>query len=115
MPRLSRIPGRMNPSTARILILDDDADVAFAARMLLRRRHGEVAVLDDPAALPAYLAQGVPDVVLLDLNFTLGRTDGAEGLAVLDLLRRQPRPPAVIALTAYAGVPLAVEALKRGA
>ena len=105
----------MDPSTARILILDDDADVAFAARMLLRRRHGEVAVLDDPAALPAYLAQGVPDVVLLDLNFTLGRTDGAEGLAVLDLLRRQPRPPAVIALTAYAGVPLAVEALKRGA
>ncbi|MGX4644431.1 sigma-54-dependent transcriptional regulator [Massilia sp. SYSU DXS3249] len=105
----------MHPSTARILILDDDADVAFAARMLLRRRHGEVAVLDDPAALPAYLAQGVPDVVLLDLNFTLGRTDGAEGLAVLDLLRRQPQPPAVIALTAYAGVPLAVEALKRGA
>ena len=105
----------MHPSTARILILDDDADVAFAARMLLRRRHGEVAVLDDPAALPAWLAQGAPDVVLLDLNFTLGRTDGAEGLAVLDLLRRQPRPPAVIALTAYAGVPLAVEALKRGA
>lgn len=105
----------MDPTTARILILDDDADVAFAARMLLRRRHGEVAVLHDPAALPGILAQGVPDVVLLDLNFTPGRTDGAEGLAVLDLLRGQARPPAVIALTAYADVPLAVEALKRGA
>jgi DNA-binding NtrC family response regulator len=64
---------------------------------------------------PALLAQGVPDVVLLDLNFTPGRTDGAEGLAVLDRLRALPRPPAVIALTAYADVPLAVEALKRGA
>jgi DNA-binding NtrC family response regulator len=105
----------MDPTTARILILDDDADVAFAARMLLRRRHGEVAVLHDPAALPAFLPQQAPDVVLLDLNFTPGRTDGGEGLAVLDLLRRQPRPPAVIALTAYADVPLAVEALKRGA
>jgi len=105
----------MDPTTARILILDDDADVAFAARMLLRRRHGEVAVLHDPAALPAYLSQQAPDVVLLDLNFTAGRTDGGEGLAVLDLLQGSPRPPAVIALTAYADVPLAVEALKRGA
>jgi len=105
----------MDPTTARILILDDDADVAFAARMLLRRRHGEVSVLHAPGALPALLAQGAPDVVLLDLNFTPGRTDGQEGLAVLDLLRRHPQPPSVIALTAYADVPLAVEALKRGA
>ncbi len=105
----------MADSTARILILDDDADVACAARMLLRRRHADVLVLDDPAGLPALLARAMPDVVLLDFNFTPGRTDGAEGLAALDLLRRQPCAPAVIALTAYADVPLAVEALKRGA
>jgi len=105
----------MDPTTARILILDDDADVAFAARMLLRRRHGAVTVVHDPSRLPAALDAGAFDVVLLDLNFTPGRTDGAEGLAVLDLLRRQAQPPAVIALTAYADVPLAVEALKRGA
>ena len=105
----------MADSNARILILDDDADVACAARMLLRRRHADVQVLDDPAGLPAVLTRAMPDVVLLDLNFTPGRTDGAEGLAALDLLRRQPRAPAVIALTAYADVPLAVEALKRGA
>jgi len=105
----------MADSTARILILDDDDDVATAARMLLRRRHGEVATLDDPARLDAQLAGALPDVVLLDLNFTPGRIDGAEGLAVLDRLRALPHPPAVIALTAYADVPLAVEALKRGA
>ncbi|MES3025732.1 MAG: sigma-54 dependent transcriptional regulator [Pseudomonadota bacterium] len=98
-----------------ILILDDDTDVACAAQLLLRRRHGSVATLNDPAQLPALLARAVPDLVLLDLNFTPGRIDGAEGLAVLALLLAQPRPPAVIALTAYADVPLAVEALKRGA
>jgi DNA-binding NtrC family response regulator len=101
--------------SAYILILDDDADVATAAQLLLRRRYGQVATLCDPAALPALLARGVPDVVLLDLNFTPGRINGAEGLALLDVLRAQPRPPAVIAMTAYADVPLAVEALKRGA
>ncbi len=101
--------------TAYVLILDDDADVATAAQLLLRRRYGKVATLCDPAGLPALLAQGVPDVVLLDLNFTPGFIDGGEGLALLDLLRSQAQPPAVIAMTAYADVPLAVEALKRGA
>ncbi len=105
----------MLQSSARILILDDDPDVACAAQMLLRRRHGAVATLDDPARLDALLAAGVPDVVLLDLNFTPGRIDGAEGLALLDRLRALPQGPAVIVLTAYADVPLAVEALKRGA
>jgi DNA-binding NtrC family response regulator len=100
---------------AYVLILDDDADVATAAQLLLRRRYGQVATLCDPAGLPALLAQRVPDVVLLDLNFTPGCIDGAEGLALLDMLRAQTRPPAVIAMTAYADVPLAVEALKRGA
>ena len=105
----------MSHPDARILILDDDPDVACAAQMLLRRRHGAVATLDDPARLDAFLAAGVPDVVLLDLNFTPGRIDGAEGLALLDRLRALPLAPAVIVLTAYADVPLAVEALKRGA
>jgi DNA-binding NtrC family response regulator len=105
----------MADPTATILILDDDTDVACAAQLLLRRRYGRVLTLNDPAGLSALLADTVPDVVLLDLNFTPGRIDGAEGLRVLDLLRAQPRPPAVIALTAYADVPLAVEALKRGA
>jgi len=105
--------------SAHILILDDDPDVATAARLLLRRRYGEVTTLLDPADLPALLARGGPDggpdVVLLDLNFTPGCIDGAEGLALLDLLRAQARPPAVIAMTAYADVPLAVAALQRGA
>jgi DNA-binding NtrC family response regulator len=109
----------MADTAAHILILDDDTDVACAAQMLLRRRHGRVTTLDDPARLSSLLEAGVPaqlpDVVLLDLNFTPGRIDGAEGLAVLDRLRALARPPAVIALTAYADVPLAVEALKRGA
>lgn len=105
----------MAESTARLLIIDDDLDVACAAQMLLRRRHANVATLDEPARLEALLRDGTPDVVLLDLNFTPGRIDGAEGLAVLDRLRALARPPAVIALTAYADVPLAVEALKRGA
>jgi DNA-binding NtrC family response regulator len=104
----------MSGSQAQILILDDDADVAYAAQLLLRRV-GHVRTLADPAQLARCLQQGMPDVVLLDFNFTRGRTDGAEGLHALDQLQALARPPAVIAMTAYADIPLAVEAMKRGA
>jgi len=102
-------------SSAHILILDDDADVAYAAQLVLRRRAEQVKTLADPRQLARYLEGGAPDLVLLDFNFTPGRTDGAEGLAVLDQLQALPRPPAVIAMTAYADVALAVQAMKRGA
>jgi DNA-binding NtrC family response regulator len=105
----------MAASPARILILDDDSDVAFAAQLLLRSDGRQVDTLADPRQLARQLQQGIPDVVLLDFNFTPGRTEGAEGLKVLDQLRSLPKPPAVIAMTAYAAVALAVEAMKRGA
>jgi DNA-binding NtrC family response regulator len=105
----------MTERAIHILILEDDPDVAAAAKLLLRRRYDRITIFNHPDELPALLQETVPDVVLLDFNFTPGKIDGAEGLATLGLLRNRKNPPAVIALTAYADVPLAVEALKRGA
>ena len=102
-------------SNTPILILDDDPDVATAARLLLRRRLGEVAELREPRALTAELDRIKPSVLLLDMNFTPGRSDGAEGLAVLRQLLGRADAPAVIVMTAYAEVALAVEAVKLGA
>jgi DNA-binding NtrC family response regulator len=100
---------------ARLLILDDDPDVALAARLLLQRRVGEVHAIGDPAALPDALARLAPDVLLLDMNFTPGASDGEAGLRVLRQLAGRKQAPAVIVMTAYAEVNLAVQALKLGA
>lgn len=97
-----------------ILILDDDPDVALAARLALRRL-GPVAVRHAPGELPAALDDIAPDVLLLDMNFTPGASDGAAGLALLRDVMARPRAPAVIVMTAYAEVELAVQALKSGA
>ena len=105
----------MSPSTAHVLVLDDDADVAYAATLLLRRHVARVDSLAHPDGLSRYLQDRTPDVVLLDFNFAPGHTDGAAGLAALRQLQAMPQPPAVIALTAYADVALAVEAMKAGA
>ncbi|MBY0573242.1 MAG: response regulator, partial [Undibacterium sp.] len=100
-------------SSARILIIDDDPDVAIAAKMCLRRRFNDIHIVNHPSQIAHALQQQEFDVALLDFNFSAGRTDGGEGLASLDFLRAQKNAPAIIALTAYADVPLAVEALKR--
>jgi DNA-binding NtrC family response regulator len=100
---------------ANILILEDDADVAYAAQLLLRRRGVHATTLADPALLPQRLKENPPDLVLLDMNFAPGRIDGEQGMQVLELLRSCVSAPAVIVMTAYANVALAVEAMKLGA
>lgn len=97
-----------------ILILDDDLDVALAARLALRKL-GPVAVRHAPAELIPALDEIAPDVLLLDMNFTPGASDGAAGLALLREIVARRDAPAVIVMTAYAEVELAVQALKSGA
>jgi DNA-binding NtrC family response regulator len=98
-----------------ILILDDDPDVALAARLLLQRRFGPVRLLQQPEDLAPALDSGDVELLLLDMNFLPGRTDGAQGLELLQrALAHSPELP-VIVMTAYAEVNLAVAALKAGA
>ena len=103
----------MSPDT--VLILDDDPDVGTAARLLLQRRVGAVRVLQRPAELAAALDAETPAVLLLDMNFAPGQTDGEHGLALLRQAVARVDAPAVVVMTAYAEVALAVQALKLGA
>lgn len=98
-----------------IVLLDDDPDVGIAAQLLLQRRVAPVTCLRRPAELFAALDRLHPAVLLLDLNFGAGRTDGAQGLRLLDEVRNRPESPVVVILTAYADIDLAVQAVKRGA
>jgi DNA-binding NtrC family response regulator len=103
--------------TPSVLLLDDDPDVGIAARLLLQRRVGPVETIQRPNQLAAALdrASVPPAVLLLDMNFEPGRTDGEEGLALLRRVLARRDAPAVVVLTAYADVDLAVRALKAGA
>jgi two-component system response regulator RegA len=102
-------------SSRSILLLDDDADVGIAAQLLLQRRVAPVTCLRRPAELVAALDRLRPSLLLLDLNFGPGRTDGAQGLHLLNEIRTRMPPPVVVVLTAHADIDLAVKALKRGA
>ena len=102
-------------SKPHLLLLDDDPDVLLAAQLLLQRRVGPVRGLQRPAELLPAIVQARPDLLLLDLNFGPGRSDGQQGLRLLESVMKLPAPPRVLVMTAYADIGLAVQAVKRGA
>ncbi len=100
---------------ARLLIVDDDADVLTSARLLLAPAFAAVETARGPEGLAARVREGAFDVVLLDMNFTPGASDGAEGLAALAELKALDDPPEVVMMTAYGALEPAVAAMKAGA
>ena len=97
------------------VIVDDDPDIALAARLALRTLFKEIATLPSPQELPAFVTTRSPDAILLDLNFERAATDGSEGLDYLGRIMAVDPEAAVVIITAHSAVSVAVEALKRGA
>ena len=98
-----------------LLIVDDDADVLKAAAMALAGLGARIEVALSPERLMERLSARTLDAVLLDMNFAPGERGGAAGLDWLARLREVDPALAVVLMTTYGGVSLAVEGLKRGA
>jgi DNA-binding NtrC family response regulator len=98
-----------------ILIVDDDNDVLYTARLALRGLFGKVDTLDRPDLIPDYLKKCKYDVILLDMNFTRGSTSGKEGLDWLEKILLIDPTARVLTTTAYGEINLAVQAMKKGA
>jgi DNA-binding NtrC family response regulator len=97
------------------LIVDDDADVALSARLLLQPLFRTIMVADSPADIAALMATHDPDVILLDMNFARGQSSGEEGFKALAAIRARDPRAVVVIMTAYGGINTAVEAMKHGA
>ncbi|MCB0687879.1 MAG: sigma-54-dependent Fis family transcriptional regulator [Saprospiraceae bacterium] len=98
-----------------ILIIDDEEDILFSLKFLLKQHYGSVFTDQNPYQIPRLLRQHEPDVVILDMNFGKGRDSGAEGLEWLRKVKELSPEIPVIMMTAYSDVNIAVEALKSGA
>ena len=98
----------------KILIIDDNKAVRMSLKMVLGSEFDSIQTIGDPKLLPALLANGDFDAVLLDMNFDNTRLDGSDGLFWLERIKEMPQPPAVVLITAFGDIQLAVEAMKRG-
>jgi phosphoserine phosphatase RsbU/P len=98
----------------RILIADDQQDVLDALRLLLKGHGFSIETVNSPADLLSSLAHQEFDILLMDLNYARDTTSGREGLDVLSRLREMEDAPPVVAMTGWATVGLAVEAMHYG-
>ena len=105
----------MAPSTARILIADDQADVVEALRLLLKPEGYQIDTAESPAAVLRHLERREYDVILMDLNYARDTTSGQEGLDLVTEIRASDDGTPIVVMTAWGSVPLAVEAMRRGA
>ncbi|MCU7548569.1 sigma-54 dependent transcriptional regulator [Chitinophagaceae bacterium LB-8] len=105
----------MSLKNACILIIDDDVDVLTAVRLLLRPEVKEVVTEKNPENIRNLLARQSFDVILLDMNFNSSINTGNEGIFWLKKIREFKSDAAVIMITAYGDIDLAIRSLKEGA
>ncbi len=105
----------MAKRTERILVVDDDMAVLNTARLLLKQLYTHVQVLNDPEHIPELLAAHTFDAVLLDMNYDPGEHDGQAGFFWLKKILKRAPGTAVLFMTAFGEVDIAIEAIRLGA
>ena len=106
----------MQLKAASVLVIDDDVDVLTAVRLLLRPEVNEIVSEKNPENLRNLLAKKDFDVILLDMNFNSSINTGNEGIFWLKKIKGEYRSKAaVIMITAYGDIDLAIRSLKEGA
>ncbi|MGG9964110.1 sigma-54-dependent transcriptional regulator [Ferruginibacter sp. SUN106] len=100
---------------ATILVIDDDTDVLTAVRLLLKTEVKEVVIEKNPDAIKTLLPKKEFDLILLDMNFNSSINTGNEGIFWLKKIKELSPATAVIMITAYGDIDLAVRSLKEGA
>jgi two-component system nitrogen regulation response regulator NtrX len=94
----------------RVLIVDDDASVRDAIRMILEYDGYETTSARDAASGLAELEARRPDAVLLDIKMP-----GMDGMEALDRIQEMELPPPVLMISGHGDIATAVESTKRGA
>jgi DNA-binding NtrC family response regulator len=98
----------------KILIIDDDRAVCASISLLLKKRGFHPEVIYTPQVALDTVGRFRPDLVLLDMNFSID-TSGKQGIRILELLMDGHPDLPVILMTGWATVQLAVRGMKLGA
>src|SRR5574344_131819 len=105
----------MKTNYGTILVVDDNPAILTAVKICLIDVFDRIITLSTPESIMTTIQQEHVDVILLDMNFTLGVNSGQEGMLWLMTIHRKHPDIPVVLVTAYADVKLAVKGLKNGA
>lgn len=105
----------MTKKNGNILIVDDDEDILYSARLLLKQHYPVVHIEKNPELIPTLISNFRYDVVLLDMNFSGDTTSGKQGFHWLNEILKIDSSVVVILITAYGNIEMAIRAIKEGA
>src|SRR5690554_1933370 len=105
----------MAEKNGRILAVDDNADILFALKMLLKPHFEVIRTETKPENIPRHMAEESFDVILLDMNFNKDAISGKEGFFWLEKILENDPEAVVLFITAYGDVEKSVRAIKAGA
>lgn len=100
---------------AAVLVADDQEHIGQALELLLRTDGFAAAYVASPEAALKAVRERRFDAVLMDLNYSRDTTSGEEGLELVMKLQAHDGTLPIVVMTAWGSVPLAVEAMRRGA
>ncbi|MET4074018.1 sigma-54 dependent transcriptional regulator [Hymenobacter sp. UYCo722] len=96
------------------LIVDDDLAIRTSLKLLLKQAGYPAQAVATPAEALAAVREALPELVLLDMNFSLATT-GHDGLALLRQLKELAPQVPVVLITGWGSIELAVAGMKAGA
>ena len=97
-----------------ILVIDDDSAIRTSLSFMLKRAKYDVQTVASPKEAIAVVRSVAPELILMDMNFSL-TTTGDEGITLLKQVKIfQPETP-VILMTAWGSINLAVKGMQAGA
>jgi two-component system, NtrC family, response regulator HydG len=99
----------------KLLVVDDNEEILVALRLFLLNHFELVTTEKNPEMIMSRMQKDSFDVIILDMNFKAGINTGNEGLFWLNKILDLDRTVSVVFITAYAGIELAVNAIKQGA
>jgi len=99
----------------KILAVDDNEDILFSLRLLLKPHVDKIVTANDATSIPELLKQEDFDVILLDMNFTKDAISGQEGFFWLRKILEIDPESVVLFITAYGDIEKSVRAIKEGA
>ena len=97
-----------------ILIIDDDSAVRSSLSFMLKRAGYSALAVPGPRETMDVVRSETPDLILMDMNFTLSTT-GEEGLTLLKQVKIFRPDVPVILMTAWGSIQLAVQGMQAGA
>ena len=100
---------------ARILVVDDNPDILDALELLLSLHDYDVVTANSIRQAMVCMERRQIDLVIQDMNFSEGRTDGEEGKQLFYQLRQLNPELPIIVITAWTHIENAVELIKAGA